>query len=33
VRIADGVRPGDEVVVKGIHSITDGQKVGPRVTR
>lgn len=33
VRIAEGVTPGEEVLVKGIHSVTDGQKVGPRVTR
>ncbi|WP_347137632.1 efflux RND transporter periplasmic adaptor subunit [Paracoccus sp. SSK6] len=31
VLIGEGLRPGDEVVVRGIHSLTDGQPVGPRV--
>lgn len=31
VLIADGLSPGVEVVVKGIHSLEDGQIVGPRV--
>ncbi len=33
VRIADGLSPGEEVVVKGIHSLKDGQSVGPRVQK
>ncbi len=31
VLIADGLDPGSEVIVKGIHSLEDGQSVGPRV--
>jgi RND family efflux transporter MFP subunit len=31
VRIVDGLSAGDEVVLKGIHSLKDGQTVGPRV--
>lgn len=31
VVITSGIASGDEVVVKGIHSLEDGQKVGPRV--
>ena len=31
VLITDGVAAGDEVVTKGIHSLKDGQIVGPRV--
>ncbi len=30
--VASGLAPGDEVVIKGIHSLEDGQIVGPRVT-
>jgi len=33
VRIADGLSPGEEVVIKGIHSLKDGQSVGPRVQK
>lgn len=32
VVIATGLSAGDEVVIKGIHSLEDGQVVGPRVT-
>ncbi|MCB2115445.1 MAG: efflux RND transporter periplasmic adaptor subunit [Rhodobacteraceae bacterium] len=32
VLVTEGVAPGDEVLVRGIHSIEDGQVVGPRVT-
>jgi RND family efflux transporter MFP subunit len=31
VVVANGLEAGSEVVVKGVHSLTDGQKVGPRV--
>ncbi|MFC3167129.1 efflux RND transporter periplasmic adaptor subunit [Paracoccus fontiphilus] len=31
VLIGEGLRPGDEVVVRGVNSLTDGQSVGPRV--
>ena len=31
VLIDDGLAPGDEVVVRGIRSLADGQAVGPRV--
>lgn len=33
VQIEDGLAPGEEVVIKGIHSLTDGQRVGPGVTK
>ncbi len=33
LRITDGLTAGDEIVVKGIHSLKDGQIVGPRVTQ
>ncbi|MBU2980411.1 efflux RND transporter periplasmic adaptor subunit [Lentibacter algarum] len=33
VRITDGVGEGDEVIIKGINSLEDGQIVGPRVTK
>lgn len=32
IRIAQGLNVGDEVVLKGIHSLKDGQNVGPQVT-
>lgn len=32
VVVASGLNPGDEVVTKGIHSVEEGQMVGPRVT-
>ncbi|MCB2136802.1 MAG: efflux RND transporter periplasmic adaptor subunit [Rhodobacteraceae bacterium] len=32
VRITAGLRAGDEVIVKGIHSLQDGQAIGPMVT-
>ncbi|MGB5066633.1 MAG: efflux RND transporter periplasmic adaptor subunit, partial [Albidovulum sp.] len=32
VRVTKGLHAGDEVVVKGIHSLQEGQTVGPRVT-
>jgi len=32
VVVASGLNAGDEVVTKGIHSLEDGQPVGPRVT-
>ncbi|MBK5933051.1 RND family efflux transporter MFP subunit [Rhodovulum imhoffii] len=32
VRVSSGLSAGDEVVLKGIHSLQDGQRVGPRVT-
>lgn len=32
VVVASGLAPGDEVVTKGIHSLEEGQMVGPRVT-
>lgn len=32
VRVTRGLDTGDEVVIKGIHSLQDGQIVGPRVT-
>jgi RND family efflux transporter MFP subunit len=31
VVVAEGLAAGNEVVVKGVHSLADGQKVGPRV--
>ena len=31
VLVLAGLKPGDEVVVKGVNSITDGQKIGPEV--
>lgn len=31
VQITDGLLPGEEVVTKGIHSLKDGQSIGPRV--
>lgn len=31
VVITGGLEPGQEVVVKGVHSLTDGQTVGPRL--
>ncbi|MGB3314403.1 MAG: efflux RND transporter periplasmic adaptor subunit [Albidovulum sp.] len=31
VLVADGLEAGSEVVVKGVHSLTEGQKVGPRM--
>ncbi|WP_161860824.1 efflux RND transporter periplasmic adaptor subunit [Algicella marina] len=31
VRILQGIAPGDEVVIKGIHSLSDGQHVGRRI--
>ncbi|SNR40805.1 efflux RND transporter periplasmic adaptor subunit [Paracoccus sediminis] len=31
VLIQDGLAPGDEVVVRGVNSLSDGQPVGPRV--
>ncbi|KGJ03340.1 RND family efflux transporter, MFP subunit [Paracoccus halophilus] len=31
IGIASGISPGDEVVIRGIHSLTDGQTVGRRV--
>ncbi|OCW59446.1 efflux RND transporter periplasmic adaptor subunit [Hoeflea olei] len=32
VVIESGLSDGDEVVIKGVHSLTEGQAVGPRVT-
>lgn len=32
VLVTSGVSPGDEVVTRGIHSLQDGQLVGPRIT-
>lgn len=32
VVVTDGLAPGDEVLARGIHSVEDGQIVGPRVT-
>lgn len=29
--ITDGVNPGDEIVIKGVNSLTDGEKVGERL--
>ncbi|KMK65617.1 efflux RND transporter periplasmic adaptor subunit [Puniceibacterium sp. IMCC21224] len=31
-RVSEGLKVGDEVVLKGIHSLKDGQIVGPRVS-
>ena len=31
IRVAQGLKVGDEVVLKGIHSLKDGQVVGPQV--
>ncbi len=31
LRILDGLTPGDEVVVKGVHSLVEGQRVGRRL--
>lgn len=31
VRLRDGVAKGDEIVIRGIHSLTEGQIVGPQV--
>lgn len=31
IQITDGLAPGEEVVLKGIHSLEDGQTVGPQV--
>ncbi len=31
VVIAEGVEPGDEIVIRGVNSIEDGQTVGPRI--
>ncbi|PKP72587.1 MAG: efflux RND transporter periplasmic adaptor subunit, partial [Alphaproteobacteria bacterium HGW-Alphaproteobacteria-6] len=31
LRILDGLAPGDEVVVKGVHSLVEGQRVGRRL--
>lgn len=33
VRIADGLATGEEVVLKGIHSLQEGQTVGPSVSK
>ncbi|WP_258869749.1 hypothetical protein [Paracoccus thiocyanatus] len=30
--IASGLAEGEEVVIRGIHSLTEGQTVGPSVT-
>lgn len=30
--VTSGLKPGDEVVTRGIHSLQDGQIVGPRIT-
>jgi RND family efflux transporter MFP subunit len=32
VAIAKGLAPGDEVMIRGIHSVEEGQRVGPRVS-
>lgn len=32
VLVTSGLKPGDEVVTRGIHSLQDGQIVGPRIT-
>ena len=32
VQVTEGLSDGDEIVVKGIHSLTEGQIVGPQVT-
>jgi membrane fusion protein, multidrug efflux system len=32
VLVTSGLNPGDEVVTRGIHSLQDGQIVGPRIT-
>ncbi|RQP06102.1 MAG: efflux RND transporter periplasmic adaptor subunit [Paracoccus sp. BP8] len=32
VTVASGLSPGEEVVIRGIHSLTEGQSVGPSVT-
>ncbi|TMV86554.1 efflux RND transporter periplasmic adaptor subunit, partial [Thioclava sp. BHET1] len=31
ILVTGGLKPGDEVVTRGIHSLKDGQQVGPRV--
>ena len=33
IRVQDGLSVGDEVVLKGIHSLQEGQVVGPQVTQ
>ncbi|SMX44892.1 efflux RND transporter periplasmic adaptor subunit [Actibacterium lipolyticum] len=33
VRVTDGLTAGDEVITRGINSIEDGQRVGPRVSQ
>lgn len=33
IRIQDGLNVGDEVILKGIHSLQEGQVVGPQVTQ
>lgn len=32
ISIAEGLNPGDEIVIRGIHSLTDGQTVGIQVS-
>ena len=32
VAVTDGLRPGDEIVIRGIHSLSEGQPVGRSVT-